>query len=522
MHVGPALQEDGVATGFILYDMPYYVANGREIFERGNGLTYPNPYDATADSPAIYFHWLLWILGFCTVKLGIDPGVLFAATGFVGSLLMAGMTWVLIKSILPDQRWRKTLFLLTMWGGGILCAAKLLINICTGQLPWNELLAFDTHLGFWAFSWGRNAIYPTEAVYHFLAIAAWYFAYQRRYWRSIVLAGLLAATHPWSGLEVLGTFTAFLGMRALVRHTRPAWQVAVSAALMLSAFFAYNLWYLNLHESHRAVYDIWHINWSLGPLTLIFAYLPIGFVAFRAVMSSLNPADPDNDASEQPATNTATPMITEWQSFLLTCFACAFVLATHDRFVAHAKQPLHFTRGFVWMPLCLLALPYLQRCLNARPRWNARPALAAALLLIVCCFDNTVFLSQTIHSFAARSWNVQTIRSTQRDVLDWMDRRRLQGVLASTDEIVGYLSATYTSVNPFVGHKFNTPDHDRRKARMERWLAGKQDVQLEQQIDFVIMKHSELDSANFGSAWATAYENEEFVLLAKSRLLAEK
>lgn len=522
LHLGPALRDDGAATGFILYDMPYYVANGREIFERGNGLTYPNPYDPTDESPAIYFHWLLWIFGFCTVKLGIDPGALFAAAGVIGSLLMAGMTWLLIKSILPDERWRKTLFLLTMWGGGVLCAAKLLMNVCTGQLPWNELLAFDTHLGFWAFSWGRNSIYPTEAIYHFLAIAAWYFAFHRRYWRSILLAGLLAATHPWSGLEVLGTFTAFLGLRALVRHTQPAWRVAVSATLMLCAFFAYNLWFLNLHESHRAVYDIWHINWSLEPLTLVFAYLPIGYFAFRAISAHLTRTVQIEDSGDDRTTDGAPSLLTEWQSFLLTCFACAFILATHDRFVAHAKQPLHFTRGFVWMPLCLLALPYLQRWMSARPRWNARPTLAATLLLLVACFDNTVFLSNTIQSFAVGNWDVQTMRTTQREVLDWLDQQRLQGVLASSDELVGYLSATYTSVNPFAGHKFNTPDHANRKARMERWLSGKQDAQLEQQIDYVLVKQVEFDREDFGSSWAKAYENDEYVFLAKSQLVAEK
>jgi hypothetical protein len=46
------------ATGFIQYDQPYYVANGRAVFDRDNGVLYPNPSDADADAPMIYFHWL--------------------------------------------------------------------------------------------------------------------------------------------------------------------------------------------------------------------------------------------------------------------------------------------------------------------------------------------------------------------------------------------------------------------------------------------------------------------------------
>ena len=51
------------ATGFIQYDQPYYVANGRAAFERGDGFRYPNPSDSSADAPVIYFHWLPWALG---------------------------------------------------------------------------------------------------------------------------------------------------------------------------------------------------------------------------------------------------------------------------------------------------------------------------------------------------------------------------------------------------------------------------------------------------------------------------
>ncbi len=35
----------GWPTGFATHDAPYYFANGREVFEAGTGITYPNPYD---------------------------------------------------------------------------------------------------------------------------------------------------------------------------------------------------------------------------------------------------------------------------------------------------------------------------------------------------------------------------------------------------------------------------------------------------------------------------------------------
>jgi hypothetical protein len=55
MHSFVAEKEAGeVPTGFIGYEMPYYLANAREHFDSGFGLTYRNPYDS-ADAPRIYF-----------------------------------------------------------------------------------------------------------------------------------------------------------------------------------------------------------------------------------------------------------------------------------------------------------------------------------------------------------------------------------------------------------------------------------------------------------------------------------
>ncbi|MGE0609633.1 MAG: hypothetical protein AB7O62_21255, partial [Pirellulales bacterium] len=43
--------ERTVPTGFVQSDQPYYLANGRDIFERGNGFMNPNPYDPRPDAP---------------------------------------------------------------------------------------------------------------------------------------------------------------------------------------------------------------------------------------------------------------------------------------------------------------------------------------------------------------------------------------------------------------------------------------------------------------------------------------
>ena len=164
---------NGSPTGFIQLDMPYYAANGREIFERGNGFAYPNPYDPDATAPVIYFHWLVWCIGFGITQVGLDPGFQFVALGAAAGLLMSALTWSLVRHVLGRDEYCVPLFLLTMWGGGLLCAGKLVYNLLTGTPASESLLAFDPGNGLWFLNWGRNLTFPTEATYHRLSAGCW-------------------------------------------------------------------------------------------------------------------------------------------------------------------------------------------------------------------------------------------------------------------------------------------------------------------------------------------------------------
>ena len=59
IYVAHLMSPSGSPTGFIFYDLPSYAANGREVFERGNGFAFPNPYET---SPPAAGHLLLLVL----------------------------------------------------------------------------------------------------------------------------------------------------------------------------------------------------------------------------------------------------------------------------------------------------------------------------------------------------------------------------------------------------------------------------------------------------------------------------
>lgn len=225
-------------------EMPYYCADGREIFERGNGFMYCNPYDPDPAAPVIYFHWLLWLLGFMTMKLHISPGMATVATGAVAGVVCAWLTFRLVEAILPSRRWLGLCYLAVMWGGGLLVAAAGVANLCTGQQLVVNLLRFDPFEGCWFLNWGRNLVLPNETVYHALVAWCWLAVVRDRQWPAVAAVTALAATHPFSGVQhllVLGAWLVFQRPRSLV-SAAPLVAVAAGLAVLDNATFIAYQW----------------------------------------------------------------------------------------------------------------------------------------------------------------------------------------------------------------------------------------------------------------------------------------
>lgn len=249
------------ATGFILWDMPYYSANGREIFERGNGLMYCNPYDPDPAAPVIYFHWLSWILGVGIAVFHLDPGGWFLFIGATAALATAALTFVLVAAVLPSRQYLVPLYLLAMWGGGLLVATAVTANLLTGQPLTSETLRLDPFKGWWFLSWGRNLVLPNEAVYHLLVVAAWLAIVKNRPWLAVLAVSLLAATHPFSGIQHLAILGAWFVWQT-VSERRFSPQLGTVAAVTV-CFLGYYFLYLPAFPAHRAIHDRWSLDWTL-------------------------------------------------------------------------------------------------------------------------------------------------------------------------------------------------------------------------------------------------------------------
>jgi hypothetical protein len=153
-----------VPTGFIEYDMPSYLAEGRAYFERGFHFTYSNPY-APYNSPAIYFQPQTLLLGLMQ-QLGFDPGVTFNIFGLLALFFAAAVALRLYLEVVGAETTAKKIGLVCFfWGGGIFT----LVGIALALARRSTLISvfeFEPTWGWWMLNFGRNLVYPTEALYH--------------------------------------------------------------------------------------------------------------------------------------------------------------------------------------------------------------------------------------------------------------------------------------------------------------------------------------------------------------------
>lgn len=482
------------ATGFLGYDTPYYVANGREVFERGNGFSYPNPYDTDPTAPAIYFHWLPWLFGFGVKVLGADPGLWFAGIGVLAALLCGAATLRLVETVLPDARGRGAFFLLTLWGGGVLCLAAALFPPGGAALSLNSLFAYDVPNGWWFPNWGRNLILSTEAVYHLLVALAWLGALQRRWALAFGALALVATTHPFTGVQQLLIFGAASVVAAWRERSRTAWGRAGAVAALAAVFGAYYFVFLNLFPAHRELQAAWAKQWAMPlPTILLAAGLPALVAAWRLHRQHWRLGKRD--------------------VFLLVAAGVTFALMKHDWFIP-PHQPAHFSRGYNWLPLWLLALPQLQawavQLWSARPRLPARAAVVLAAAVAVS--DNAVFLAREM---AAGEQDRQHLTPLQREMFRWMDRAGLDGVLLCLDPRLSYLSATYTAVRPHLGHLSNTPRIGNRWNEVRAWHTAGETGPWYSKIDYVLIDRRNPPARFAWTEWRELHRNADYILLGR-------
>ena len=470
--LGHVASNPATATGFFQYELPYYVANGRAAFERGNGVFYPNPYDPADEAPSIYSHWLPWAFGFLTAKAGFDPGDVILAFTFFASLAFALSTRELVRLRTESHGYEVFGFLGAMLGGGTLCLVGAFVGAFTAESFTDSVLQFDPGRGMWFLNWGRNALFPTEAIYHALVAGCWIFEIGRRSSLANVLLLLLITTHPWSGLELLFTINLWRATEYLVERTSTSRNQLIVSVVALAAFLGYYKVWLPSFPSHAELQDVWELNWSVTWTTAALAYVPVLIPCLIRIRRQMK-----------------ARQITRPERFLICALFVAVGLAFHDRLIKPV-QPLHFTRGYVWMPMFLLGLPVMLEWLKAFRQRSRRFGIAVVVVLLLIVADNLIFSALHFHRQFTKLDGFH-LDTDERALLATLHNSQYAShVVLTESETLNYLLPTYAHVRPWLGHHFNTPRFPERKETWKQCFESQSidSSQIPSDVDLVILR----------------------------------
>lgn len=510
------LPEGVTGTGFLQEDQPYYMAIARQHFDAGEfSFLYSLPFSPFEDSPRLYVQILSLLLGALGHFTNLDPGHLYVAFGLVAGLICARVAIALFEEIVGlGSRAQWVALPCFFWGGGLLALAGILYCLSTGADFYEKIFIADPFDGLWFLNFGRNLYYATESFYHLLVLGTLWLVFRRRFAWALVGLAAMSISHPFSGLQLLLVVLLWsLTERIVLREDRPPAYFVAASAVLIACHLGYYLGILNTSEEHRVLQQQWALAWNLGLVTMVPAYALVGALALWRVrsLSLLRTAFAD----------CRNRLLAVW-------FLVSFLLANHDLFMP-PLQPLHFTRGYIWMPLFLLGAPVLvalfERILEVR-RAALRAAVLAAVVLLALG-DNAIWFSRHGYGLFVLDKPLGiTLSAALRDVFALMNEPRYRDhLVVAHDKKIGELATVYTPLRSWASHGFNTPHFRLRMAEIDSFFAtGKEPPEWEGRALLVVAERDRHAGWLEGAQDAGLTEVESrppFVLLARPAAAGE-
>ena len=426
-------------TGFIQYDNVSYVAYAKQYVDANDlQLQYSNPFNDHNEYRPIYFQTQTLFFAF-VLKLGVPPGWILIPFTIICSLICLVLLIRIYDHIMPDRNFRTLNLWLFAWGGGLLAFAGIVAHFVLGREGnvLDDIFLIDPEKGWWGLSFGRSLFFSCEAYYHAIFLGCIYSIIKTKWLWAAVLLFMLSISHPFTGLELSAIVAAWCVFEFFFRRKEmPLW-FGIVAMAVLGFHLYYYLVYLEQYPDHKSVSEQYTLKWRLGIYRIIPAYCIVGILAAVSVYKKT------------------------WKGFLeirsnrifLCWFIVAFLLANHEVFMT-ARQPIHFTRGYVWTSLFLLGLPALQLFNNYLKKKAGTVALA--FFVFVFLFDNFIWISEISLSRATSS-STAYITKEQKTIFEKLDSSSSQTLIVSSDHTMAYLSSVYTRAYPWYSHPYTTP-----------------------------------------------------------------
>jgi len=390
-----AIPDNLELLGLLHPDLLVYYSCGRQSFDEQSFL-YSSPYSHDPASPRVYTHLLFLLAGILTHALHIPIYIVDQVGRLVGGVLMLWIALCVFRRMLPPVVRNS---LAAVLGGVVLvCGGGLAWLIATANLLTDTMLLWSqdglpssvaqflfhefpeymvqARSGYWG--WGATLL-PTipsvfECGYHLLFFGAILLTLTRRYGVAALFLALTWWSHPFTGIELGFILSAFgavevaWAVRARCRAT-VALTFLGATALTNIGFLAYYGLYLPSFPEHRSVQQ--QMMAHSYPMLLSFVVPAYGLLPFMLLPGAYY------FVSRKWLARSPDRLAATW-------LLCVLVLMFHDRLLPVKFQPLHFSRGYLSLPLLYFAVRVLSSWhMNAVPAQRAKIAAATATLLLL-------------------------------------------------------------------------------------------------------------------------------------------
>jgi hypothetical protein len=475
--------EDLIPSGFLAVDMPVYMANAREHFDNGFfQLTYGNPFSPFYETPPIYFQPQTLLLGISWRVLKWDPGMIFMVFGFFSALICARIGIALYREVVGLKSWFHRLGLVIFfYGGGLLAISGLVFSLNNG-FGANNIFRFDPFDGWWFLNFGRNLVFPTEALYHALFLGSILLLIRKKYLISLLICAVLSISHPFTGIELILIILgwSFLEKFFLQNQSLPKYFFPCCIALAIYHLGSYG--FLNIVAEHRQMVSQWSVPWVLKIENIIPAYFLVGTLALWRMRSLSMAAEFFADINNR--------LFVVW-------FVIAFILANHE-FLIDPIQPIHFSRGYIWIPLFLMGSKTLLDLFHYIKRKTARLFRAILLVFVMCTFlsDNSIWITtQIINNYDGNARLGLYLTKPQKEILNWVNRNDFKNHLVlSQDGQLSYYLTCYTPLRSWHSHYFNTPYAQLRRSQLNALFGRGEFLEYWQKKNLLVIFRGEMAS----------------------------
>jgi hypothetical protein len=441
------------------------MAEARQHFAGGFHLFYGLPASSDYDTPRVYFRPQFLLLGALMKFTGIEPGLVYSAFGLIATLIFFRLAIGLYEFVVGLRSSAQFLVLpLFLWGGGLALLGGLFLKVAAGGPLW----AFDT--GGWGANLERGVIYGVEAYYHALFFGAVLALFRRRYAIALCLVAVTCASHPFTGIELVSILVGWVILEAFVdRSAAPPLWFRAGILLLLLLHLSYWLTLLpRLSPEHAALMPLWQLPWVLHWYNEIPEYAIVGLAALWQLRTRQRLASALQDRTVR---------------LLLAWFAVAFLLANHDLFV-RPHQPIHFTHGYLWVPLFLIGAPVMIKIAELLLAAPWRIGLPVSIALSGLMFlDNAGWFGGAGLDLLRDGKEVSFfpnpiyIRSSAWDVLQRLnDRVFAEGLVVSNARELSYQVIVYTPLRAWYSQMWNTPHPAERLAQLDALFQEGQDL----------------------------------------------